>query len=670
VNIGIIMGDFSQGSFETTTSAIDLAIGGQGFFKVQRIGTEEDFYTRAGNFHFDADGYMIDPHGYVLQGWKINNETGPTRAAGGAGPSTASASPVKGSGVPVNVRLDTWTVPPKQTTKTSIIANLSADGADASKNFPNPFTSLIQSWDGTQPPPNNRPAIAEESFAYTTSIKVYDESGLQHVLTVYYDKVDPNTYEGKPGETLWEYLVTMDPAEDKRQVWDLSLNNTSTTPTAGLTGGLVDLKTTKMAGVLMSGVMSFNAAGSVIDQTAYTLLGNITYSKDTNGMPLKDDNSVWADPSNPAKGLVPVVGGTYNAAADTSTGDGLANLTTWNEIASTLYPAPVSQTGYPMLVANFGGVPSANTAGSPKGDNYLMEFNLGLRVTDYTNPWTVPYTTSLMNATVAAVAPGTQLTANTYYTPDGLHGPKITYANPNYSPAFSQAYLAALAQDSGTPGTNVAALLGSWTPAPVAPVTFESMSWPFLPSTAAPADTPQLYPTTYFTATSADFAQLIDKTPATSTLGFINGTAQIDANSTKMLGTTYATMNGTSQNGYTFGNLTGFDVSKDGVLYGTYSNGVTLGLYQITLYDFTNRQGLYREGGNLYTQTMDSGEAFFAPAGSNGMGEIASYTLEQSNVDMAREFVQMISTQRGFQANSKVVTTVDTMLEVVVNMKR
>ncbi len=95
-----------------------------------------------------------------------------------------------------------------------------------------------------------------------------------------------------------------------------------------------------------------------------------------------------------------------------------------------------------------------------------------------------------------------------------------------------------------------------------------------------------------------------------------------------------------------------------------------MALYQISMYDFDNLQGLYREGNNLYSQTKESGTARQGVAGDSGFGSVKSYNIEQSNVDMSREFVQMIATQRGFQANSKTITTVDSMLETVIGMKR
>lgn len=125
-----------------------------------------------------------------------------------------------------------------------------------------------------------------------------------------------------------------------------------------------------------------------------------------------------------------------------------------------------------------------------------------------------------------------------------------------------------------------------------------------------------------------------------------------------------------SQDGYASGNLSGYNIDENGVIYGKYDNGVNLALWQISIYDVQNYQGLYREGGNLFSTTRDSGEPSVGVAGSNGFGKTKSYNIEQSNVDMSREFVQMITTQRGFQANSKGITTVDTMLETVIGMKR
>jgi flagellar hook protein FlgE len=125
-----------------------------------------------------------------------------------------------------------------------------------------------------------------------------------------------------------------------------------------------------------------------------------------------------------------------------------------------------------------------------------------------------------------------------------------------------------------------------------------------------------------------------------------------------------------SASGYGAGDLQGVNVDVDGIITGTYSNGQLLPLYRVALAKFTNEQGLQKEGGNLYMATRESGDAITNRPGTNGLGSIAPNSLEQSNVDMATEFVKMISTQRGFQANSKTITVVDQMLQEVINLKR
>ena len=122
--------------------------------------------------------------------------------------------------------------------------------------------------------------------------------------------------------------------------------------------------------------------------------------------------------------------------------------------------------------------------------------------------------------------------------------------------------------------------------------------------------------------------------------------------------------------GYGAGDLQNVDVDTDGVMTGVYSNGQLLYLNRVALAKFIDVQGLHKEGGNLYRETRESGEAITNHPGTNGLGSISPNSLEQSNVDIAAEFVKMITSQRGFQANSKIITTVDQMLSEVITMKR
>lgn len=125
-----------------------------------------------------------------------------------------------------------------------------------------------------------------------------------------------------------------------------------------------------------------------------------------------------------------------------------------------------------------------------------------------------------------------------------------------------------------------------------------------------------------------------------------------------------------SQDGYPPGVLENVTVSQEGIISGHYSNGQILDLYQLTLANFNNLQGLKREGGNLYSETLESGTPVTNPPGNGGLGKINPNSLEQSNVDLATEFVKMIIAQRGYQANSRVITTTDEILQELMNLKR
>jgi len=105
-------------------------------------------------------------------------------------------------------------------------------------------------------------------------------------------------------------------------------------------------------------------------------------------------------------------------------------------------------------------------------------------------------------------------------------------------------------------------------------------------------------------------------------------------------------------------------------MVGHYSNGQILYLYRVGLAKFNNEQALNKVGGNLWAATRASGDAITGHPGENGLGSIAPNSLEQSNVDIASEFVKMITTQRGFQANSRIITTTDDMLQELINLKR
>ncbi len=125
-----------------------------------------------------------------------------------------------------------------------------------------------------------------------------------------------------------------------------------------------------------------------------------------------------------------------------------------------------------------------------------------------------------------------------------------------------------------------------------------------------------------------------------------------------------------SQDGYQAGDLTNISVDARGIITGYFSNGVTRSLAQISLAQFSNPAGLVRMGDNVYGESANSGVPVLGFAGGTNSSTITPGALESSNVDISQEFTDMIIAQRGFQANARVITTADEMLNELVNLRR
>jgi len=500
VSVGVVSGDFSQGSLETTSEATDLAIGGNGFFVVSPAGNEVNYYTRAGNFTFNQDGFLVDSHGYRVQGWEVQQTD--TSVAATTETTTNSATGVKIKGVPQDIKLENFQSPPQATSHVDMIVNVDSGSEDKSTGetaaVDTPFTAMYDTYNANS---TDGIAIGDAAYAYQSTIKVYDENGTSHDLTVYMDPVEnTDVTDAASGKRYWEYMVTVPPSADNRDCW----SSAATT-------------STDKRGILMAGTLTFNAAGELENMSAFTI----------------------NDP-----------------AADA------ADMATW-------VPANFSQNGYPICTANFLGAENASTTGlstdpTLSENTKNIELNFGMR-----------------NKTI------------------------------------------------------------SWDPDPA-------------------------------TTGLADLGALQDLLPGTNgTLDQINGFASVETNA--LATTNYSTGSTTifqSQDGYTAGFLQNISVDRDGVITGKYSNGQVLELYAVTLATFNNNYALYREGGNLFSETRSSGPPITGLANTGGKGSIASNSLEQSNVDLATEFVKMITTEKGFQANSKTITTVDGMLSTLIQLKR
>ena len=366
------------------------------------------------------------------------------------------------------------------------------------------------------------------------------------------------------------------------------------------------------------------------------------------------------------------------------------------------------------MVANFSGVLDAQTSGSTNGERYGIELNFGVKVGNFDAPW--ENTASLGSLAVTPYAQNGAGKSPEYYEINPDYDPKAPWDDRNHyqwkfkgvnygtpgTAAGDTALLSAIQSMYGNiPVTSGA--LGTYTDAggvaqPLPPDTvyfnitdkkfYQANGAPYTPGSTEETNALNLFTANWDTQqgtknvvmkdlvgeklasmTPKDTSVMVAATPANANhVAEFNKPIVLESSACTSLNSSFTANQ--AQDGYGYGDLTSYNVDANGILYGVYSNGVTLPLAQVCMYDFTCQQGLRREGNNLFSQTRASGEPKSGAAGVAGLGTINSYSLEQSNVDMSTEFVQMITTQRGFQSNSKLITTTDTMLETVISMKR
>ncbi|PCJ50649.1 MAG: flagellar hook protein FlgE [Gammaproteobacteria bacterium] len=184
----------------------------------------------------------------------------------------------------------------------------------------------------------------------------------------------------------------------------------------------------------------------------------------------------------------------------------------------------------------------------------------------------------------------------------------------------------------------------------------------------------QLYGTISYD-NAGNFASNTPQPMVTAPLGFTNGsdatqTLIIDyaSNSPTQFASGFA-VNTLSHNGFGTGQLSGLDISDEGVIRANYTNGTSTALGKIALSRFSNPQGLRQEGNTAWSETIDSGLAIAGEAGSASFGLIRSGALESSNVDLTAELVNLITAQRNFQANAKSIETSNTVTQAILQIR-
>lgn len=240
IGTGSMVGSVSiatgAGGLDTSNNTTDLAIDGDhGYFIVNNPDNGKTYYTRAGNFNFDTDGYYVTPTGCRVQGWAVD-----TAAVLAAERTDAVLSQIPTTGGVTDVQIKDFTLPGQATGSVTVVTNLDSLDEAGAKDATDPYFTMFKGYDATNSPPVS-------NASYSTNIKVYDSEGGSHTLTAYYSKVGDES-----GKEYWEYMVAMNASED------------GSSTTSG----------TSKAGVLMIGTLTFSAQGVLENETAFTPTGS------------------------------------------------------------------------------------------------------------------------------------------------------------------------------------------------------------------------------------------------------------------------------------------------------------------------------------------------------------------------------------------------------------
>ena len=750
VTMSTVDGLFAQGSFETSSTPTDMAIGGQGFFMLRAANsTEADMYSRAGEFRFDQEGFLVNPTGNFVQGWIIDQET--QERAGSIG----------------DMRIDK-TTPPVETLDIEVITNV-----DSREENEIVEVRLFESWNGTNAAAVNPTApIDPQLYEYTSSIKVYDAKGASHDISIYFDRTT--------SDNQWEFLVSCDPSEDMRTL-------TADEQLVYAPDTTYNFEEHKGAGALLYGVLQFDTSGNISEITAYDVPpdGEVNPSRAENRIILENTDSYYSFEANftgaaTNQAIRLNLGAQYNGMVTdvrqvlVSDLGALDSATTGAQYitAETYWADVYDQSG--LQLTGDGGAGTSDTitiAGfSHDGTRVSMTYNVNsdpntgekvqaflddiesvfgcsatidamgrLKMTDLVAGNSGMHVTSMIaDGAINPPPPGDSNDPANPFGDTSVAGDTILNITTPKTKIFSQGQ--GLSAGGTVPVITANALWAnvydaSAAGAPVGNITFSfdgvngdgvSVSGSFTVVdnlTGTVQDLLDELETVFGCDAEIDFAGRIVLTDriADEASGY---TSQLAMNNFTSAGTNpwddasvpapYAPMAGTGfilldadisgedgslqgdiissdfspealsttqyanssttifqdQNGFASGFLQSVSVDTEGVITGNYSNGQVLEKAQVALANFASLAGLYKQGGNIYRETTDSGAPVSGVPGTNGLGTIAPNALEMSNVDLGTEFVKLITVQRAFQANSKIITTTDEMLNDLINIKR
>lgn len=605
--IGSVTQSFNQGTVTVTNNPLDVAINGNGFFRLERNG--ETLYSRNGQFDIDKDGYVINGSGAKLTGYardsngnidasraqplQISSKPLPPQATGAASSASSTLA-----GLTLGVNVDSRSVVPGSAWSSNItktvapyttsLVSSAASQAAAATQADNVLSNMVNTWSAASPAAptavqQQNLVVGKVKEALRTAVDGLTQtdpingsvipltSGQKQDLMTQLETLVTTAYTAAPPTgTASTFVTTLIGSITGLTATDNSVDSTtmtqSATPATALAYSLSATDLTTLQNSVIDGVGVSGTSTPKIDTYNYTTSVDVY---DSEGVAhkltyyfAKDRDSGPIDPNTHKPTAVSGLWHVY-ASVDQTNG---ANV----KLDSGLYP------GQPLDV--------------------MFDGSGNLQYMGYWDKTQNKMTTGPLDPTtgVAATAPLTAASKIVAGTSTVLNKVSID--------------LVGVQSDLKGVGVTSSTKVDS-------PLTFKS-----------------------------DMSALTQYGSTSST--------------SKVL-----------QDGYASGELAGLSVTKDGMIQGRYSNGQTLNLGQVVIATFSNNNGLMALGGNAWSQTLESGQPSINPPGVGVAGTVVSGSVENSNVDLTQAMVDMIAQQRAYQANSQSIKTQDQILQTIVNLK-
>lgn len=704
---------YLQGSLESTDKTTDVALEGDGFFVLSGDGGVSQSYTRSGDFTFDANGNLVDNNGYIVQGWVKEITTSEDACE-----SDDLMTTVDSTGPVGNIQIDPGLVlPSKKSSEITLRANLNS--GDTVEQM-----ECIRQLDSTSTTISD---VNSSDFSYQ-----YDSTGELVEVSEDFGVLFNDSGEAmnlSDGQGVWMSFQTA--KTDSSAVTnvgtaslDISFNLNGVDIDNG-SGGAITInegtaeQNANAIAALINGYTDQTGVEAVVKSGTGIQLVNVNDDSSAKKNIIIDDHSsgvsnfitdsVSGDALDADESIATAFRFEYNSTSSDSAGATWSNYggannngfkfnttedlrrmmqTLANKVKSTdvdrvadvqAQSVSDSATTVSVTVSNSGRFvlanrydSSVNSSNSASGaTNVTGDDTLNINVTDYSYTDNDSATTdvqsnklfsetfSAMNISLSARAENKQepLTTQSNAINAAQHGASIDVYDSLGSRHTLQIEWRKTDDKEWTwraivpePGELVGASSSMPNILEGGTVTFNN------DGSLKGFNPPTLQ---YDPKNGASAPQLVRLSMGDS--GTFNGLTSVDSKSTTTA---------ISQNGYAAGDLLGLTVDSTGTVLGSFSNGRSVGLAKLAVATFANNSGLHSDGGNLFSASANSGEAVVGTAGDGGRGDIASSMLEMSNVDLSRSLTQLIVIQRGYQANSKTITTSDQLLQALLQIKQ